>query len=85
MYNVVELRNVCFTSLNRAPTPPKLPKTFVCAKDVGAVDHSTVTMWKKKFGSSCKNLDYQVKSGKPKIMDSKAVLLAVNTNLAGST
>ena len=36
----------------------------ICAKDEGAVDHSTVTRWFKKFCLGCKNLNVSGKTRK---------------------
>ena len=54
-------------------------------KGEGAVDHRTVTRWFKKFRSRCKNLDNQTGSGRPKTVDSEAVLRAIEANLVSST
>ena len=35
-------------------------------KNDGAVDHSTISKWLKKFRSGCKNLIEQARSGWPK-------------------
>ena len=59
-------------------------KNIYCMKGEGAVDHSTVTRWFKKFCSSCKN-DDQEKAGRPKTIDSKAMLQAIEANLLSST
>ena len=42
----------------------------------GAIDQNTATRWVKKFHSGCKNLNNQAMSGRPKIVDSKAMLQA---------
>ena len=42
--------------------------------------HYTVTKWFKKFHSGCKNLDDQVRSGKPKTAGSDAVLTDIKAN-----
>ena len=55
-------------------------KNICGAKDEGAVDHYTVTRWFKKFHLDCNNLNDQVRSGKPKSMDSKVVLQAIEAN-----
>ena len=34
-----------------------------CVKGEGAVDHSTVTKWLKKFHTGCKKFDNQARSG----------------------
>ena len=39
----------------------------------GSVDHCTGTKWFKKFRSGCKKLNDQVKSGRPKNVNSEAV------------
>ena len=49
-------------------------KNICCGKGEGAVDHNAVTRWFKKL---C--LD-QVRSGKPKTVDSKAVFQVIETN-----
>ena len=43
----------------------------------GAVDHSTVNKWFKKFCTGWKNSDNQAKSGRPKTVDSEADLQAI--------
>ena len=50
------------------------------AKDEGVDDESTITRCFKKFHSSCKNLDDQETSSRPKCVDFKAVLRAVEAN-----
>ena len=60
-------------------------KNIGCAKCVGAVDHSTITRWPKKFLSGCKDLDGHTKSKRLKIADSEAVLQTIEANLASST
>ena len=52
-------------------------KNICCVVDEGAVDHSTVTRWWKEFCLGYKNLHYQAKSGRPKTVDSEAVLQAI--------
>ena len=53
----------------------KATKNICRAKCEGAVDHSTVTRWFKKFCLGCKNLNDQARSSRPKTMDSKVTLL----------
>ena len=48
-------------------------ETFIVRKVEGAIDHSSVTRWFKKFFSRCKNLDNQSKSVRPKTVDSETV------------
>ena len=48
-------------------------KKICHAKGEGAVDHTTLTRWFKKFLSDQKNFDNQAKSGRPKTMDSEAI------------
>ena len=61
-------------------------KNMGCAKSEGAVDHSSVTRWLKKFCSSYKNLDDDRENfGRPKTVDSKAVFQAIEANPASST
>ena len=57
-------------------------KRICCVKGEDAVDHSTVTRWSKKFSSGCKNLDDQARSSRPKTMDSKTMLQAIEASLA---
>ena len=45
----------------------KAIKNICCAKVEGAVNHTTVTRWFKKFCFDCKNLDYQA-SPRPRIL-----------------
>ena len=50
-------------------------KNISCAKSEGIVDHSTETRWLNKFCFICKNLnDVQARSGRPKTVDSEAIL-----------
>ena len=51
-------------------------KSMRYAKDKGAVDHSTVTRWFKKFSLGCKKLNNQAMPGRPKSVDFVIVLLA---------
>ena len=50
-----------------------------------AVDHNRGTRWLKKFHLSCKNLDNQARSGRPKNKYSETVLQAIQANLLSST
>ena len=47
-------------------------KNICCTEGKGIINR----WWFKKFCSSCKNLNYHASSGRSKIMDSKAILLA---------
>ena len=58
---------------------------YFWVKNNGAVDQSTVTRWFKKFYSGCKNLDDQERSGKSKIVDSGAMLQAIEANQVSCT
>ena len=58
----------------------KATKSICCAKDEGVIDHSILTKWFKKFCSGYKNLNKQERSGRPKTMDFKAVLQAIETD-----
>ena len=60
-------------------------KNICCIKSEGADDHGTRTRWFKKFGSHCKNLNDQARSGQPKIKYAKALLQAIEANLKNST
>ena len=57
----------------------------ISAKVKVTVDHCLVTRWFKKFCLVCKNLDDQAKSGRPKTVDSEAVLQPIEANLVSST
>ena len=60
-------------------------KNITCVKGEGAVDHSIVTRWFKKFHLSCKNLDDQARSDRPKTQEPEAMLQALEANLMNST
>ena len=47
----------------------KVTKNICCTKSESTVDHNTVTKWLKKFCLGHKNLNNQVRSGRPKIID----------------
>ena len=49
------------------------------------VELITVTRWFKKFCWGCKNLNSQVRSGKPKTIDSEVVLQAIEANPMSSS
>ena len=49
-------------------------------KSNGAIDHSTVTRWFKRFYSGCKDLNHQIRLSRPKSMDSVAMFQAIKTN-----
>ena len=46
-------------------------------KGPGAIDHSTITRWLKKFRWGCKNLNDQAILGQPKTVDFEVVLEAI--------
>ena len=52
-----------------------------CEKGENKVDDSTETIWFKKLPSGCKKLDDLARSGRHKIMYSKAMLQAMKANL----
>ena len=66
-------------SWNWAVTLQKQPKTFTAMKDESTVEHSTISKWFKKFCSGYKNIDNQAYLGKPKTLDSEAMLQAIVT------
>ena len=66
-------------------TPRKQPKTFVVRKGEGIVDPRRVTRWLKKFHACCRKLNNRAMSGRPKTVDSKALLYVVDVNLVSST
>ena len=49
----------------------KATKNICCAKGEG---EGEVTRWIKKFCLACKNINYQIKLGRPKTIESDAVL-----------
>ena len=55
---------------------------FCCAKGERAIDYSR---WLKKFRTGCKNLDDQVRSGMPKIVDSEVLPKTTEANRASSS
>ena len=52
----------------------KATKNICCMKDEGAVDHSTVNRWFKKFCLGCKKIDDRAKSVRSKNVDSEPLL-----------
>ena len=63
----------------------EVTKDICFAKNEGKVDRSTVTRWFKKFHLGCKNLDNQAQLGRPKTIDSGAILQAIEANLVSIT
>ena len=59
-------------------------KNICCMKDKDTVDHSAVTRWLKNC-LCCKKLDNQAKSGRPKTVDSEAILQAIEANPMSNT
>ena len=59
-------------------------KNISWAEGEGSVDQSTVTRWFEKFRSGYKNLNYSVKIGRLKTVDSEAVFRAIETNPTSS-
>ena len=57
----------------------------ICAKSGGLIDHSTVIRWFKKFLSGCKNLDDQTRLSRFKIVDSEAIVQAIEENLVSNS
>ena len=60
-------------------------KNISCTKSEGAIDHRTVIRWPKKYCLGCKTLDNQTRPGRPKTVDSGAVLQDIEPNLVSST
>ena len=56
-------------------------KNIYCMKDENTVHYRLF----KKFCLGCKNLDSQVRSGRPKIIDSQGILQIKEANLVSST
>ena len=59
-------------------------KNIFSVKGEGAVDHSKVTRWFKKFCLGCKTLDNSARSDRPKTRVSETVLQAIEVNYAAS-
>ena len=57
-------------------------KNMCCVEGEGPINQCTVISGLKKFCLRHQNLDEQVKSDSPKIVDSKAVLWAIEENWA---
>ena len=55
-------------------------KNICCLKGESELDYSIVTRWLKKFLLCCKDTDDQARSGRPKSVDSDAILKAVEAN-----
>ena len=56
-------------------------KNIHFAKTEGTVYHNTVTRWCKKFCLSCKHLDDQARSLRPKTVDFETMFETVEANL----
>ena len=63
----------------------EITKNNCCVKSENEVDHSTVTRWFKKFHIACRDIDNQARPGRPKSVDSEAMLQAIDINMASST
>ena len=63
----------------------KRTKNICCAKGKNAADDSLVTRWLKKFCSGCENLNSLASLGRPKTVDSEAMLPVIEANPANST
>ena len=64
-------------------TPCKKHNAVETTKNIfveGAVENSQVTRWSKKFQLSCKNLNDNAMSSRPKYVDSKSVLQTIEEN-----
>ena len=61
-----------------------LQKQWIILVVQDAIDHCIIIRWLQKFHLVCNNLNDQARSGKPKNMDSKAVLKVTKANLASS-
>ena len=59
-------------------------KNTDCMQGEGAVDHSTITRWLKKFHSGYDNPDNQATPGRSKIIDSVVMLQTIEANLVNS-
>jgi len=60
------IRKIMIYELEQNHNVLEATKSFCCAKGEGAVDHSTVNRWFKKYHSTCRNFDDHAMSGKPK-------------------
>ena len=65
--------------------PTEATKSLCCMKDESTVDHNIVTIWLKKLYSACKSADDQIRSAKPKTMDSMVVLHSIEADPVIST
>ena len=63
----------------------KETKIIFCVKGENTVDCRTVIRWFKKYRLGCKNLSNQVRSGRPKTVDSAAVLQVIKVSQMSST
>ena len=59
-------------------------KNLCCVKCESTVDDITVTRWLKKFCLDFKNLSDQLRSSRPKTVDSESVFQAIEVNLMNS-
>ena len=59
-------------------------KNICCEKDKSVDGQSTLTRWLKKICLDSENLDDQVRSVRPKTLDSEAVFQAIEVNLASN-
>ena len=61
------IRELMLHKFEQSHNTAEATENIYCAKGQGAVDHTTVTRWFKKFHLGCKNLNNQ--SDKPKAVD----------------
>ena len=59
----------------------EVTKNICCAKSEGAIDHDSVSSGFKKFCSVYKTLDDQKMSGRPKVIDTEAVLQTIEATI----
>ena len=60
-------------------------KNICCVKGEGVVDHGAVSKWFEKFCSGYKNFNDQARLARPKVVDFKDMLQAIEANLVRST
>ena len=74
------IRELTLYELELAHNAAEATKNICCVKGEGTVDNSTVTKSFKKFLHGYKYFDDQIRSGRPKTVDSDAVLQAIKVN-----
>ena len=63
----------------------KASKNICCILSEGVIDHSTITRGFKEFCLGCKNIVNQVRSGRPKTVDSEATFSVIENDPVSCT